>query len=176
MDLNKTRYRTFDELQQYCEYVASSVGLMCIEIFGARKEQTKEYALNLGIALQLTNIIRDVKEDAKQGRIYFPLEDLQRFNYSENELLKNLYNDKFVALMNFQTQRAQEFYERAMQLLPHEEKRSMFAAKIMERVYYHTLIRIKKFRYNVFERKLSLPKYLRILIAMKYWVKLRLFG
>ncbi|MBS4028156.1 MAG: presqualene diphosphate synthase HpnD [Ignavibacteriales bacterium] len=176
MDLSKTRYETFDELKEYCKHVASSVGLMCVGIFGARNEKTKEYAANLGIAMQLTNIIRDVKEDAKQGRIYLPLEDLQRFNYSEKELLNNIYNENFISLMKFETQRAQEFYEQVKHSIPKEDKRTMFAAKIMERVYFHTLIRIKKFRYNVFERKYSLPKYLRVLIAMKYWVKLRLFG
>ena len=176
MDLSKTRYQTFEELKEYCTHVASSVGLMCVGIFGARNEKTKEYAMNLGIAMQLTNIIRDVKEDAKSGRIYLPLEDLQRFNYSEKELLNNVYNENFVALMKYETQRAQEFYDQVKHSTPREDKRSMLAAKIMERIYFHTLIRIKKFRYNVFERKYSLPKYLRVLIAMKYWVKLRLFG
>ncbi len=176
MDLSKTRYQTFDELKEYCLHVASSVGLMCIGIFGARNEKTKEYATNLGIALQLTNIIRDVKEDASQGRIYLPLEDLQRFHYTENELLNSVYNENFVALMNFETQRAQKFYEEVKHSVPNEDKRTMLAAKIMERIYFHTLIRIKKFRYNVFEKKYTLPKYFRALIAMKYWVKLHLFG
>ncbi len=176
MDLNKKRYATFDELQEYCYHVASSVGLMCLGIFGTHNEQTKKYAVHLGVALQLTNIIRDIHFDAQQGRIYLPLEDLKRFNYSEDELLRNVYNENFIALMNFETQRAQEYYECAKQSLPKEDKRIMFAAKIMERIYFHTLIRIKKFRYNVFERKLSLPKYLQFLIAAKYWMKLRLFG
>jgi phytoene synthase len=176
MDLNKKRYETFEELKEYCYHVASSVGLMCLGIFGTRNKQTKQYAVTLGVALQLTNIIRDVHADAQQGRIYLPLEDLKRFNYTEDELLHNVYNSNFIALMNYESQRAQEYYDFAKHLLPPEDKRSMFAAKIMERIYFHTLIRIKKFRYNVFERKLSLPKYLQFLIAAKYWIQLRLLG
>ena len=176
MDLNKKRYETFEELKEYCYHVASSVGLMCLGIFGTRNKQTKQYAVTLGVALQLTNIIRDVHADAQQGRIYLPQEDLKRFNYTEDELLHNVYNSNFIALMNYESQRAQEYYDFAKHLLPPEDKRSMFAAKIMERIYFHTLIRIKKFRYNVFERKLSLPKYLQFLIAAKYWIQLRLLG
>ena len=91
MDLRTTRYRTFDELREYCYLVASSVGLMCRKIFGYRNESTRDYAINLGIALQLTNILRDIKDDAKRGRIYIPLEDLERFGYSEDDLLHSRY-------------------------------------------------------------------------------------
>ena len=176
MDLVKNRYETFDELREYCYHVASSVGLMCLEIFGSRNEKTKEYAVNLGIALQLTNILRDVGIDARYGRIYLPKEDLRRFGCTEEEILELRYSHQFLALMEFETQRAEEYFLRAQQSLPGEDKRTMFAAKIMERIYYHTLLRIKKVNYNVFDKSVSLPKVIQLLIAVKYWIKHRIFA
>jgi len=174
MDLTITRYETFEDLHTYCYRVASSVGLMCLKIFGPRHERTREYAVNLGIALQLTNILRDVKTDAKRGRIYIPQEDLHRFRYTEEDLLSHRYSPQFVALMEFECSRAEEYFAKAQSLLPREDRRVMFAAKIMERIYYHTLLRIKKNRYNVFEKSSRLPRILQFLIAVKYWVKHRL--
>jgi len=176
MDLVKNRYATFDELKEYCYLVASTVGLMSVGIFGPRNEQTKEYAINLGIALQLTNIIRDVGIDAKYGRIYLPREDLQRFNYSEAELLAYRYNRNFQKLMAFQAERAQEYFMKATEALPPEDRRPMFAAKIMERIYFHTLCKIQEANYNVFGQKISISRPIQFLIAIKYWVKQRIFG
>ena len=110
MDLVKNRYESFTELQQYCYRAASTVGLICAEVFGYHHERTKQYAVNLGIALQLTNILRDIKTDAKKGRIYLPQEDLRRFGYTEEELLGSVYNDRFRALMKFECERAHEYY------------------------------------------------------------------
>ncbi len=176
MDLVKNRYEAFVELKEYCYLVASTVGLMSLGIFGPRNEKTKEYAINLGIALQLTNIIRDVGIDAKYGRVYIPQEDLKRFRYSEAELLSYRYSKEFRELMEFETQRAEEFFQRAKESLPSEDKRVMFAAKIMERIYYHTLLKIKEAEYNVFDKKVALPRLIQFLIAVKYWVKQRIFG
>lgn len=176
MDLTKHRYETFEELRTYCYRVASSVGLMCLEIFRPRNEQTREYAINLGIALQLTNILRDIKADAKHGRIYLPREDLKRFGYSEEDLFGHRYTPQFVALMEFECGRADEYFRRAQRLLPQEDKRAMFAAKIMERIYFHTLLRIKKNRYNVFQKSTRLPSFLQFLIALKYWLLHRVFS
>ncbi|MBI3189144.1 MAG: presqualene diphosphate synthase HpnD [Ignavibacteriales bacterium] len=176
MDLVKNRYETFDDLKEYCYHVASSVGLMSLEIFGSRSEKTKEYAVNLGIALQLTNILRDVGLDAKYGRIYLPLKDLRQFKVSEESIINNSYNDKFISLMNFETNRAEEYFQKAQQSLPTEDKRAMFAAKIMERIYFHTLQRIKDVQFNVFDHRVAVPKYQQFLIAIKYWVKQSLFG
>jgi len=176
MDLVKDRYDTFDELREYCYLVASSVGLMSLEVFGSRSEKTKEYAINLGIALQLTNILRDVSIDAKYGRVYLPREDLRRFGYSEADLFAHRYTPEFRSLMEFEAQRAEEYFRRAQDSLPPEDKRAMFAAKIMERIYFHMLLRIKKAGHNVFDRSVTLPRYLQFLIAIKYWVKQRLFG
>src|SRR5262249_28794767 len=110
MDLSRKRYRTFDELRLYCYRVASAVGLICIEIFGYRNPQARIYAENLGIAFQLTNIIRDVREDAGRGRIYLPLEDLERFAVQQEELLSGHHSERFERLMEFEAARAEEFY------------------------------------------------------------------
>jgi 15-cis-phytoene synthase len=176
MDLEKNRYATFGELKEYCYRVASTVGLMSVQIFGPRSEQTKEYAINLGIALQLTNIIRDVGIDAKYGRIYLPQEDLCRFNYSEAELLSYQYNTNFQNLMAFQADRAEEYYKKANNALTAEDRRPMFAAKIMERIYYHTLKKIRDEQFNVFTGKISIARSIQVLIALKYWMKQRIFG
>ena len=176
MDLVKSRYETFDELREYCYLVASSVGLMCLEIFGSRSERTREYAGNLGIALQLTNILRDVGIDAKYGRVYLPQEDMLRFGCSDVDILANRYSPEFVALMEYEAQRAEKYFQLAQACFPAEDRRAMFAAKIMERIYFHTLLRIKKARYNVFDKSVFLPKYLQLLIAIKYWLKHRIFS
>ncbi|MBA4311110.1 MAG: squalene synthase HpnD [Chlorobiaceae bacterium] len=176
MDLLKNRYSTFEELKDYCYLVASSVGLMSLGIFGPRNDKTKEYAVNLGIALQLTNIIRDVGIDASYGRIYLPAEDLKKFGYSEDDLFAHRYNESFIKLMEYETVRAEEYFNRAKSSLPKEDKRVMFAAKIMERIYYHTLLRIKQVDYKVFDSSVHIPRSIQFLIAVKYWVKQRLFG
>lgn len=176
MDLVKNRYETFEELRQYCYHVASSVGLMCLGIFGSKDQQSKDYAANLGIALQLTNILRDVGIDAKYGRIYLPLEDLKLFGYNEEELLARTYSPSFIKLMEYEAARAEEFFLQSQASLPREDRRAMFPAKIMERIYFHTLRRMKAVEYNVFEKPVYLPRTLQFLIALKYWVKQRVFG
>ena len=176
MDLVKNRYESFDELKEYCYLVASTVGLMSLEIFGPRNRQTRDYAINLGIALQLTNILRDVGIDAKYGRIYLPQEDLRRFGYSEHDLFARRCTPEFQALMAFEAERAGEFFRKAQISLPHEDRRAMFAAKIMERIYFHTLQKIRDAGFNVFDTSIRLPRSIQFLIAVKYWVKQRLFG
>jgi phytoene synthase len=176
MDLVKKRYGTFDELEEYCRLVASSVGLMSLGIFGTDDDRTHQYAVNLGIALQMTNILRDVGIDAQYGRIYLPLEDLRRFGYSEEDLFRRHYSRQFRDLMEFETSRAEAYFRGAQEILPREERKTMFAARIMERIYYHTLVKIKNVRYNVFERTVSLPPAVQFLIALKYWVKDSLLG
>ncbi|MDP2208661.1 MAG: presqualene diphosphate synthase HpnD [Bacteroidota bacterium] len=174
MDLTQTRIENFGQLKKYCYLVASTVGLMSIKIFGPTNERVEKYAENLGIALQLTNILRDIKADAKINRIYIPQEDLKRFGYTEENILNNEYNSNFINLMEFETKRAEEYYRTAQNSLQPEDKRFLFAPKIMERIYYHTLLRIKANRYNVYKKSLKLPRYLQLMIAIKYWVKLRL--
>jgi 15-cis-phytoene synthase len=158
MDLSIRRYQTFDELRVYCYRVASAVGLVSIEIFGYRNPACKEYAVQLGLALQVTNIIRDVGKDLSAGRIYLPQEDLARFNYSENELQDRQYNAPFVELMRFEANRAHDFFSRAAKVLPYEDRRSMVAAEIMASIYRGLLRRMELDKFRVFEKQYSLNK------------------
>ncbi|MBM2845496.1 MAG: Squalene synthase HpnD [Bacteroidetes bacterium] len=170
MDLTKNRYETFDDLREYCYLVASTVGLMCRQIFGYKNESTRDYAINLGIALQLTNIIRDVQDDAKKGRIYIPLEDMRRFGYTEDDLLHGRYTEEFINLMRFECDRAREYFDLAHDALKDEDKHHFFAARIMWSIYAHLLRRIERSNYNVFERRISLPRFLKLLITFRYWL------
>ncbi len=168
MDLRKRRYRTWEELEQYCYRAASTVGLICAEVFGYRHPDTKRYAVNLGIALQLTNILRDVKADAKKGRIYLPLEDLKAFGYSESELLRSEYNDRFVALMKFEADRAREYFRTAKQHLHEEDKPFMYAARTMGFIYFQLLRRIEAVQYNVFAHRIQIPSVWKLLAAVAF--------
>ncbi len=176
MDLTKNRYQTFDELKEYCYLVASTVGLMALEIFGPRNQKTREYAVNLGIALQMTNILRDVKIDARFGRIYIPRDDLQQFSCSESEILLGTFTPRFQKLMAFEAGRAEEFFALAHRSLPPEDRRIMFPATIMERIYYRTLRHIRDVEYNVFDHSIRVSRGIQFLIAIKYLVKQRIFG
>jgi phytoene synthase len=158
MDLGRVRYQTFKDLQLYCYRVASAVGLVSIEIFGYRNAGCRDYAIQLGLALQMTNIIRDVGKDLRDGRIYLPEEDLSRFDYSEADLRARKYNDAFVRLMEFESERAENFFSRAAALLPREDRRSMVAAEIMSSVYRALLRRMKKDRFRVFDKEYRLSK------------------
>jgi|SRR5580700_3815580 len=156
MDLSITRYATFEDLRVYCYRVASAVGLVSIEIFGYRNPACQEYAIQLGLALQMTNIIRDVGKDLRDGRIYLPAEDLARFSYSEMELKGWQYNERFIQLMEFEAKRAREFFSRAAALLPREDRPSMVAAEIMGSVYCALLRRMEKDKFRVFEKEYRL--------------------
>ena len=174
MDLEKNKYETFDELYEYCYRAASTVGLMCIEIFGYRNSSTKDFAVNLGIAFQLTNILRDIKKDALNGRIYIPRNDLEKYGYSEEELLKSKYNDSFVELMKYESERAKEFYKKADSFLSKEDKGLMFSARIMQHIYFNVLKKIEKVNYNVFENYAKISKFRKILIMLGVYLKYRL--
>jgi phytoene synthase len=171
MDLEKTRYATFDELYQYCYRVASVVGLICIEIFGYTNRQTQHYAVNLGVALQLTNILRDVRTDAERGRIYLPQNELARFHYSEAELLQGVVNEAFQHLMRFQSLRAWDYFHKAWALLPPEDRPSVCVAEIMGNVYAKLLRRIEERHYNVFAERISLSPGLKLSIALQTWLR-----
>ena len=158
MDLSISRYVTFEELRLYCYRVASAVGLVSIEIFGYRNPQCREYAIELGLALQTTNIIRDVGKDLLSGRVYLPQEELARFDYSEGDLLNRTHDERFIALMEFQAQRSHAFYTKAATLLPPEDRRSMVAAEIMAAVYRDLLRRIQRDSFHVFTREYRLNR------------------
>jgi 15-cis-phytoene synthase len=171
MDLNWQSYQSFADLREYCYRVASAVGLICIEIFGYELPRTREYAVNLGLALQLTNILRDLREDAQRGRIYIPIEDLERFGYSEKDVKSNVYNTPFVNLMRFQVTRARTYFERAEACLSSQDRPSMFAAEIMGAIYREILEAIPALQYNVFRERATVSKKRRIQIALGTWFK-----
>jgi len=156
MDLTIPRYRTFEELRVYCYRVASAVGLVSIEIFGYRNPRCKEYAIELGLALQLTNIIRDVGKDLQNGRIYLPQEDLARFNYSETELQDRQYNERFLHLMEFEALRARQLFARATAALPSEDRRAMAPAEIMASIYRGLLRQMELDKFRVLEKEYRL--------------------
>jgi phytoene synthase len=174
MDLKWHSYQSFADLREYCYRAASAVGLICIEIFGYESARTREYAVNLGLALQLTNILRDLKEDIARGRIYIPLEDLERFGYSERDLRANLYNAPFIELMKFEHARAASYFEKAAASLPDGDRASMFAAEIMGAIYKELLDQIPAVQFDVFRNRLTVSKSRRLRIAFSIWLKAKL--
>ena len=174
MDLKWHSYQTFTDLREYCYRAASAVGLICIEIFGYESVRTREYAVNLGLALQLTNILRDLKEDTARGRIYIPIEDLERFGYSERELRDNLYNAPFIEMMKFEHSRARTYFAKAAGSLPEMDRPSMFAAEIMSTIYKELLDQMPGVQFNVFRNRIAVSKSRRLQIALSIWLKSKL--
>jgi len=166
MDLEKSRYQSFEELYEYCWHVASTVGLICSEIFGYTNERTRQYAIDLGIALQLTNILRDVKADAEIGRIYIPKEDFERFGYSYDELLEMRYNEAFVRLMQFEADRARRYFASARHALAVEDHAAFFAARIMDGIYSRILDKIERKRFPLSGERISISTISKIRIAL----------
>jgi phytoene synthase len=171
MDLDRSRYSTFDDLREYCQRVASAVGLLCIEIFGYSDPRTRDYASDLGIALQLTNIIRDVGADLARGRIYLPLEDLARHGCTEEDLRAGHASAPVRDLLAFQCERAREFYKTAERELPRADRRGMVAARIMAGIYHAILERIERSGYEVFGAKIRVPRPRRAVIAAALWAR-----
>ena len=174
MDLKWHSYQTFADLREYCYRAASAVGLICIEIFGYESARTREYAVNLGLALQLTNILRDLKEDIARGRIYIPIEDLERFGYSERELRDNLFNAPFIELMKYEYSRVSSYFEKAARSLPDQDRPSMFAAEIMGAIYKELLDQIPAVQFDVFRNRLTVSKSRRLQIALSIWLRSKL--
>lgn len=169
MDLHRSRYQTFDELIGYCRRVASAVGVMCIEVFGCRDSRSHEYAFNLGLALQLTNIIRDVKVDLQHGRVYLPQEDLARFGVTEEALTAGIVTEPVRKLLAYQCQRARQFFTAAAQAMPDGAARKLMAAEIMGGIYFEILQRIERRGYDVFTEVIRVPKFARARIALQIW-------
>lgn len=171
MDLKKNRYQTFSELYDYCYQVASLVGLVCIEIFGYRNASARDYAVNLGVAFQLTNILRDVGEDAQRNRIYLPGEDLDRFHYSEQDLFSGAYNEAFRELMTFEGKRARDFYRTAVAQLAAEDRSSLVAAEAMRSIYSRLLDKLEARQFRVFGQRVSLTTPGKIGLAITAWLR-----
>ena len=173
-DLTKNSYETFEELVQYCRRVASAPGLICIEIFGYTDERAVKYAIDLGIAMQLTNIIRDVAEDARDGRVYLPNEELEKFGYSKSDLAAGTVNDPFRNLMRFQIERAHRYFERGAKLFPLLDRRSRACPRTMSSVYGRLLGRIEAADYDVFSRRISLSRTAKAALAARLWIQCRI--
>ncbi len=174
-DLFTKRYKTFEELKAYCYGVASVVGLISIEIFGYKYEDTRNYAINLGYALQLTNILRDIKVDKDRNYIYIPQEDLEKFGYSKEDLMNEVYNENFIELMDFETNRAREYYHKARSFLHPDERVTIFTAEIMDAIYYRLLDKIELNHYNIWKKKIKVSNIHKILIVLKHWLAIQMF-
>ncbi len=167
-DLHQCRYETYADLLAYCYKVACVVGLVSIEIFGYKNPRCKDYSVALGYALQLTNIIRDVGEDARNGRIYLPQEDLRNFGVTEEQLIRGVHTPEFEALMQYEHDRARSFYTEAEKLLPKEDRRTMLAAEMMAQVYGEILEKIRRRHFQVFGPRIGLGKLRKITILSAY--------
>lgn len=171
MDLNQTRYLDYPALKRYCWHVAGVVGILSASIFGVTRPETLEYAERLGLAFQLTNIIRDVGEDARKGRIYLPVNELQQFNVTAADLLNARHNENFEKLMAFQAERAQKTYDEAFALLPQEDRRAQRPGLIMASIHRTLLTEIENDKYHVLEHRISLTPIRKLWLAWKTYVR-----
>lgn len=171
MDLDQTRYLDFIALQRYCWHVAGVVGILSASIFGATRPETLQYAEKLGLAFQLTNIIRDVGEDARKGRIYLPVSELQKFNVTAADILNARHSENFENLMRFQAQRAQAMYDEAFALLPREDRRAQRAGLMMAAIYRALLNEIERDGFHVLTQRISLTPIRKLWLAWKTYVR-----
>ena len=174
MDLVQTRYRNFEELRRYCYGAASAVGLISITVFGYTDAKAEEYAVDLGIAMQLTNILRDLDEDAGRDRIYLPTDELKRYGYSETDLLSGTTNDAFRELMGFQVERARQFFKSGMRLVPLVSADSRACPSALAGVYGTILDRIERSQYDVFSRRIGLSPVEKFLLVARLWATSRI--
>ena len=171
MDLDQSRYLDYPNLKKYCWHVAGVVGILSASIFGVTNPQTLRYAEALGLAFQLTNIIRDVGEDARKGRIYLPINELQQFNVTAADLLNARHSEKFEALMKFQADRAQKLYDEAFALLPQEDRRAQRPGLMMAAIYRTLLDEIERDGFHVLNQKISLTPLRKLWLAWKTYVR-----
>jgi phytoene synthase len=171
MDLQQARYPDFAGLSLYCYRVASVVGLLAAGIFGYRDEQTRQYAHDLGMAFQLTNIIRDIGEDARRGRIYIPIDELQRFGVPAADILNARYSDNFTALMQFQYERAAQYYAQALAALPAADRKNQRPGLIMAAIYRTLLEEIRGEKFAVLHQRIALTPVRKLWLALKTWVR-----
>ena len=169
-DLVKNRYQNFEELRQYCYQVASVVGLICVHIFGYETPRAKDHAVDLGLAMQLTNILRDVKEDLDFDRVYLPQDEMARFGYSEADLRAGRVNDAFLQLMAFQTRRAREYFDRGLRILPCLSPRTRACPAVLGQIYQGVLDRIEEANYDVLHQRISLSTGEKLRIMAQTWL------
>lgn len=171
MDLDQTRYLDFAGLQRYCWHVAGVVGILSAQIFGFKNAQTLQYAEKLGLAFQLTNIIRDVGDDARKGRIYLPVNELQQFNVTAADILNSRYSENFTNLMRFQAERAQKLYDEAFALLPAEDRRTQRPGLMMAAIYRTLLDEIQRDGFHVLHQRISLTPIRKLWLAWKTYIR-----
>jgi phytoene synthase len=171
MDLSFASYPTFTDLEAYCRRVASSVGLVCVEIFGYTDPAARSYAVNLGMALQLTNIVRDIAADLRRGRVYLPADEMARFGVTEAALRNGVVTPPVRNLLRFECGRARDYYRRAEAELPPVDRSSLVAAEIMGGIYFEILQRIERAGYDVFTRRIRVPRPQRAVIALRIWAR-----
>ena len=170
MDIGHHRFKNFAELYQYCYRVASTVGIICVQIFGCEDAQSRDYAMDLGLALQLTNILRDVKPDLERGRVYLPLDDLRAHGCTVDDLAAGVVTEPVRQLIAFECRRARDFYQRAKDALPPGDRRRLVAAEIMRAVYFETLRRIERNGHDVFTARARVPRPRQAIIALRQWL------
>ncbi len=170
-DLIKSRYQDFPELREYCYKVASVVGLTCIQILGYSQDRAREYAVDLGIAMQMTNILRDIREDLERDRIYLPLDEIQRFGYSVEELQAEVVNQPFRDLMKFQVCRAREYFDSGFKLLPLLSPRTRAFPAVLGQLYRQILERIEARDFNVFDGRVRLSRREKCLVTAQTWMR-----
>ena len=169
-DLTPQRFGTWDDLQNYSYRVASTVGLILLPLFGA-SEEAHDYAISLGHSLQLTNILRDIGEDLGNGlRIYLPLADLHRFQYTERDLMDHVHDDRFLALMNFEAERAERLFEETMNLRPPADRRALRAAEVMRKIYHALLKRMRGDQFHVFDRRYRISSFRKFSILLRQFI------
>lgn len=171
MDLTCTRYQTFEALYEYARRVAATVGLICLQIFGYTRPESREYAVNLGIALQLTNIVRDVSPDLARGRVYIPQQDLERFGCTEDDLRAGTVTPAVRNLLEFECGRAREYFGRARRSLTRADAHRLVAAEIMAGIYEEILSRVERAGYDVFGERIRVPRPYRAWIALRIWTR-----
>ena len=169
-DLVKDRYQDFEELRQYCYRVASVVGLICLQIFGYKDPRARDHAIDLGLAMQLTNIIRDVREDLEMGRIYLPQEELAQFGYSEEDLQAGRVNESFTNLMRFQARRARGYFDSGFLLLPYLSPRTRACPAVLGQIYNKVLDRIELADYDVLHHRISLSTTEKLRVMAQTWL------
>jgi phytoene synthase len=168
MDLEPQRFETWPDLQEYTYRVASSVGLVCLPLFAADQDRSREYAITLGHALQLTNILRDIGEDLSNGnRIYLPLQDLRQFQYTEADLIGRIHDDRFLSFMAYQADRCEDLYTKADELLPSEDHKALLAPRVMHRIYQTLLHKMRADNFRVFDRRYRLTKLQKLTLLAK---------
>lgn len=169
MDLTINRYTTFEDLRTYCYRVASVVGLISIEIFGYTNPKSRRYAIDLGIGMQLTNILRDIREDFTNGRIYLPMDELERFKYSKHDLNDNIINESFKNLLAFQIDRARSYFDSGTNLIPLVSPSSKVCLSMLHGVYSRILDRIESNDYDIYTKRIGLKTSEKIFLMLKIW-------